>query len=103
MAVRVNEEDFDKLVLQNDLPVLVDFYSDSCIPCKRMAGVIGDLEDENEGKIAVYKVNVPYSEKLVAEYSVMSAPTLIAFQNGKETGRLTGIQSKEALLALLGL
>lgn len=58
MAARVNSDNFNELVLESGLPVLVDFYSDSCIPCKMMAGVIGDIEDDYEGKLNVYKVNV---------------------------------------------
>ena len=48
MAARANAENFEELVLKSELPVLVDFYSDSCIPCKMMAGVVGDIEDDYE-------------------------------------------------------
>lgn len=51
MAARANAENFEELVLKSELPVLVDFYSDSCIPCKMMAGVVGDIEDDYEGSL----------------------------------------------------
>ena len=60
MAARINEQQFEEKVLKADKPVLVDFYSDTCIPCKRMAGVLGEIEDDYEGKIDVVKVNVNY-------------------------------------------
>ena len=65
MAARANAENFEELVLKSELPVLVDFYSDSCIPCKMMAGVVGDIEDDYEGKLNVYKVNVNFDESLL--------------------------------------
>ena len=46
MAARVNKDEFEGKVLKSDIPVLVDFYSDSCVPCKKMTPVIGDVEDE---------------------------------------------------------
>ena len=53
MAERIKLQDFDEKVLNNPLPVLVDFYSDSCVPCKRLAPVIGTVEDEKAGELAV--------------------------------------------------
>ena len=46
MAERIKLQDFDEKVLNSSLPVLVDFYSDSCVPCKRLAPVLGTVEDE---------------------------------------------------------
>ena len=60
MALRINAENFEEKVLKAEKPVLVDFYSDSCITCKQMAGILGDIEDENEDDIYIYKVNVNY-------------------------------------------
>ena len=72
MAPRANAENFEELVLKSELPVLVDFYSDSCIPCKMMAGVVGDIEDDYEGKLNVYKVNVNFDESLASKYEVLA-------------------------------
>ena len=55
MALRINAENFEEKVLKADKPVLVDFYSDTCIPCKQMACILGDLEDENEDALYIYK------------------------------------------------
>ena len=74
MAARINEQQFEEKVLKADKPVLVDFYSDTCIPCKRMAGVLGEIEDDYEGKLDVVKVNVNYEQGLAGKYDVMSAP-----------------------------
>lgn len=100
MALRVNQDNFEEKVLKSDKPVLLDFYSDTCIPCKRMAGPLGDVEDEYEDKIHVYKVNVNYDEKLAEQYNVMSAPTLVFLINGEEKSRLTGAAGKDEIIKL---
>ena len=88
MAARANAENFEELVLKSELPVLVDFYSDSCIPCKMMAGVVGDIEDDYEGKLNVYKVNVNFDESIASKYEVLAAPTFVAFNKGARQAEL---------------
>lgn len=100
MAKRITGEEFDTLVLQAEKPVLVDFYSDTCIPCKMVAGILGDIEDEYEEKIHIYKVNVNYEETLTQRYNIMSAPTLIVFHQGKEYARVKGAVKKDAIVEL---
>ena len=97
MALRINAENFEEKVLKADRPVLVDFYSDTCIPCKQMAGILGDIEDENEDAIYIYKVNVNYDKDLAARYKVMSAPTLIFLKDGEQIERLTGAKKAAEL------
>ena len=87
MALRINAENFEEKVLKADKPVLVDFYSDSCIPCKQMAGILGDIEDENEDDIYIYKVNVNYDRELAEKYKVMSVPT----------GKTVGLKEQEEI------
>ncbi|MGN0153661.1 MAG: thioredoxin family protein [Lachnospiraceae bacterium] len=100
MALRVNQDNFEEKVLRADKPVLLDFYSDTCIPCKRMAGLLGDIEDEYENQIYVYKVNVNYDEQLAEQYSVMAAPTLVFLVNGEEKSRISGAAGKEDIVKL---
>lgn len=97
MAERINKDNFEEKVIRSSIPVLVDFYSDSCVPCKMLSPVLGDLEEEREGKLAVYKVNVNYEAELVERYSVMGAPTLILFSEGEVIGKKMGAQKKDAL------
>jgi thioredoxin 1 len=97
MSKRVSKDDFDSEVLQSSLPVLVDFYSDSCVPCKRLSPVIGDIEDDNEGKLVVVKVNTNFDGELAEQYNVMAVPTLILFNGGNEVARRTGADKKEVI------
>ncbi|MBR1390116.1 MAG: thioredoxin [Lachnospiraceae bacterium] len=103
MAARVNKDSFEEVVLKSEKPVLVDFYSDTCIPCKMMSGMLGDIEDENEDAIKVVKVNVNYDEELAEQYKVMSVPTLLYFEAGAEVARLKGAASKDEIEDLIGV
>lgn len=97
MAVRVTKEDFDNKVLESNIPVLVDFYSDSCVACKRLAPVLGELEDDYDGKLSVVKVNTNFDEKLSKQYGILSNPTIILFKGGELIARKTGALSFDDL------
>lgn len=92
MAARVTQADFDEKVLGSKLPVVVDFYSDSCIACKKLAPVLGDIEDNYEGKLEVVKVNTNFDTELSEKYVIMSNPTVLIFKNGEEVDRKSGTE-----------
>lgn len=101
MALRISNQDFNEKVFRNEKLVLVEFYSDSCVPCKKIACILGDLEEELEDKIVVYKVNINYEDELIRKYDVMSSPTVMFFQNGLEETRVTGTVRKEVLREII--
>lgn len=101
MAERINRENFESRISQNDKLVLIDFYSDSCIPCKRMSPILAELEESYAGKLYVGKVNAAYEAELTEKYSVMSAPTLLFFKDGKQVRRLSGAVKKAELEAFI--
>lgn len=90
MAVRINKDDFEEKVLKSDLPVIVDFYSDSCIACKKLAPTLGDVEDDYEGKLYVYKVNTNFDKELAKEYQIAANPTLLFVKNAEVLDRKIG-------------
>jgi len=94
MAERLNIESFESKILENDKLVLIDFYSDSCVPCKRISPLLAELEELYADKLYVGKVNIAYDTHLVERYEVTAAPTLIFFKNGEQIKKLVGIQKK---------
>lgn len=98
MEIELTDKNFEKEVLESKVPVLVDFYSDWCPPCKIMLPVIEEIAEEFEGKIKVGKVNIDENKELVSQYSVMSIPTFIIFKNGDSVSRFMGAQSKERVV-----
>ena len=66
------------------------FYSDSCIACKKLAPVLGDVEDDYEGKLYVYKVNTNFDKELAKEYQIAANPTLLFVKNAEVLDRKIG-------------
>lgn len=97
MATRIYTEDFSAKVLESDLPVLVDFYSDSCVVCKKLAPTICEIEEDYEGKVSVFKYNTGYDKKLVEEYGILSNPTVILFKDGQVVGKQVGAKDYDEL------
>lgn len=81
-----SENEFNELIKGR---VLVDFYADWCGPCKRLAPLLEELEG-----IDIIKVNVDMFDNLSRSYGIMSIPTLILFENGKEIKKIIGFQTE---------
>ena len=96
MAERLNKENFDSTIKSTPL-ALVDFYSDSCIPCKKLNPVLGDLEDDEGDQVKLFKLNINFDLEVAEQYGVASSPTLILFKNGSEVDRKNGFQSFDIL------
>ena len=88
MAKRVGTAEFEAEVLKEKLPVIVEFYSDSCIPCKQLSPILGGIEDDYEDQVKVVKVNVNFDADLAGKYQVMASPTILFFKDGKEVDRI---------------
>ena len=98
----VTEDNFESVVRQSKLPVLLDVFGHSCPPCRRIAPLIEELAVELESKAVVAKVAVEDQPRLAGKLGISAVPTFIFFANGAETKRMVGIQSRETLLATLG-
>jgi thioredoxin 1 len=82
--------DFENRVLQSKQPVLVDFYSNACPPCRRLSPVITQLADRFAGRAVVAKVNVDRLSELAGQYRISSIPAVVFYVNGKEAKRIIG-------------
>lgn len=103
MSIKITAENFENVVLNSDKPVLVDFWATWCGPCKMIAPVVEEIAQEYGDKIVVGKIDVDEVPVVAAKYNVMSIPTLIVFENGKEVNRLVGFRPKAQIVAALGL
>jgi len=100
MAERINKDNYSEKIAKGT--VLVDFYSDSCIPCKKLNPVLSELETEFAGKISVFKINTNFDLEVAQKFNVLSTPTLVLFNEGTEVDRKSGFQTKDALSSWLG-
>lgn len=74
---------FDELVRDSKVPVLVDVYSDTCGPCIAMKPVLQELKDRFGDSLRIVKINGPHNMRFMDEYNIEAFPTLILFQDGK--------------------
>jgi thioredoxin len=88
--VKVTEEDFQRSVLDASVPVLVDFFADWCAPCKMVAPIVDEIAQAHTGRLLVAKVDSDRAPALSARLGIRGIPTLIAFRDGQETGRVVG-------------
>ncbi|ASV76543.1 Thioredoxin [Thermogutta terrifontis] len=96
-AIEVNETNFDKEVLQANVPVLVDFWAPWCGPCRMIAPTVEQLATELAGQAKVCKVNVDENQNLAVRYHVTAIPALMIFKGGQVVQKFTGVQSKDRL------
>ena len=100
--LEIGERDFEIHVLKSDIPVIVEFGAEWCVPCKRMEPMMEEIALEWQGKVKLVKIDVDNSVNLTMRYSVMGVPTIILFKNGEPQERLTGAQNRKKLQSKLG-
>jgi thioredoxin 1 len=100
-AINVGEQTFDQVVLQSDIPVLVDFWAAWCGPCRMVAPVLDEIAQEHDGKILIAKVDVDNEPALAARYRITSIPAMKVFKNGEEVRELIGAMPKQQIEAQL--
>ncbi len=96
-SINVSDNEFEAEVLQNDGPVMVDFWAEWCGPCKALSPLVDELATEMGEKLKVVKVNIDESPEAPTKYGVRGIPTLMVFQGGKLVDTRVGGMSKSQL------
>ena len=96
-AVNVTDDEFDGLIGDSDLPVVVDFWAEWCGPGKQMSPHIDAVSEELAGQIKVAKIDVDENPIAPSKYGVRGMPTLMIFKDGKVAATHLGAMSKQAI------
>ncbi|WP_178988681.1 thioredoxin [Winogradskyella schleiferi] len=91
---------FSELINQDE-PVLVDFFADWCGPCKMLAPILKQVKDSLGERVSIIKIDVDKNQALASKYQVRGVPTMLLFKNGKQVWRQSGVLQKEELINII--
>ena len=99
--IELNQSNFDEVVVNSDIPVIIDFWAPWCGPCKMMGPNFEKAATKFPLKTLFVKVNTQNEQNLGTRFSILSIPTLIVFKNGKEIHRVSGALDEKSLTQLV--
>jgi thioredoxin 1 len=100
-VVEFTDSNFQSEVLDSDVPVLVDFWAEWCMPCRMLAPTIDELAEEFDGRAKVGKLDTDSNRDVSIRFGITAIPTVILFQNGQVTKKFVGLTNKNDLRAAL--
>jgi thioredoxin 2 len=104
VPIEVNsEQEFDELITQSPLPVVVDFWAEWCAPCRTVAPELQKLAAQKVGQAVVAKVNTEVLPSVARRFRIESIPTMALFRGGKEVRRTSGARPASGIARELGL
>lgn len=99
-VLNITTNNFQSEIMDSKQPVLIDFWGEGCIPCKRLSPVVEEIAQETPG-LKVGKVNVGEQPELARRFGIMGIPTLVLLKEGRVVERSVGVKPKEAILDLI--
>lgn len=95
----VDNKNFEKSVLNSEMPVIVDFWAQWCGPCRKLSPVLEQIQAEFNDSIKIVKVNGDDNMELLKKYGVLGLPTLIFFKNGEVKEVMAGLVPKSSIIS----
>jgi thioredoxin 1 len=97
----VTDATFADDVLKSDKPVLVDFWAEWCVPCRKVEPLLDEIATEMADKVSIVKLNIDENPEVARTYRVMSVPTLTVFKDGEPVNSIAGARPKGDLIRLI--
>lgn len=88
-------------IINQDKPVLVDFYAEWCGPCKMMSPILKQVKDSLGERVSIIKIDVDKNKGLASKYQVRGVPTLLLFKKGKQVWRQSGVLKKDEIINII--
>ena len=95
----LSDDVFETEILQADVPALIDFWAEWCMPCKMLTPLIEEIADEYAGRVKVGKMDTDTCRDTAMKFGISAIPTLILFKDGEMVKKLVGLQQKADLKA----
>ena len=96
-ATSISDDNFEEVVMNGTVPVVVDFWAEWCGPCKAIAPALDEIAAELDGQVKIVKMNIDENQSTPMKYGVRAIPTLMMFKNGELVSTQTGGMAKGAL------
>jgi thioredoxin 1 len=98
MALEATDGNFEQLVLNSELPVIVDFWAEWCGPCRMVGPIVEEVGNDYEGKAVVAKVDVDSNPGITAKYGIRNIPTILFFKDGDVADKQVGAVPKSTIV-----
>lgn len=89
-VLHLQGKDFEKEVIQSEIPAVVDFYADWCAPCRMVSPIIEALAKEYQGRAKFVKINTDENPEIAEKFDIRSIPTIMIFKKGEMASRTVG-------------
>lgn len=100
-AIEITPSNFDEVVLKSEVPVLVDFWAEWCMPCKAIGPTVEQIAEEYDGRAVVGKMDIDSAREIALKYDIRAIPTLFVFKNGEIVDKVVGAVAKSNLTKAL--